>query len=53
MFEYYLQYYCTIRLTTQLEDTKRLGDGEAKDRAALLAKFKAMTTEVKIFVHDS
>merc|ERR1719203_736371 len=27
-------------LTTQLEDTKRLGDSEARDRAALLSKFK-------------
>merc|ERR1711981_1278174 len=29
-----------ISLSTQLEDTKRLGDSEARDRAALLAKFK-------------
>merc|ERR1719464_706074 len=29
-----------ISLTTQLEDTKRLGDGEARDRAALLTKYK-------------
>ena len=35
-----------ISLTTQLEDTKRLGDSEARDRAALLAKFKNMNTEV-------
>ena len=35
-----------ISLTTQLEDTKRLGDSEARDRASLLSKFKNMTTEV-------
>merc|ERR1719192_1374184 len=29
-----------ISLTTQLEDTKRLGDAESRDRASLLAKFK-------------
>merc|ERR1719219_513188 len=29
-----------ISLSTQLEDTKRLGDSEARDRATLLAKFK-------------
>ena len=34
-----------ISLTTQLEDTKRLADGEARDRAALLVKFKATVTE--------
>merc|ERR1719481_1766819 len=34
-----------ISLTTQLEDTKRLADGEARDRASLLAKFKALVTE--------
>merc|ERR1712045_552222 len=27
-------------LTTQLEDTKRLGDAEARDRSAMLSKFK-------------
>ncbi|MCP3666292.1 MAG: hypothetical protein GY696_27960, partial [Gammaproteobacteria bacterium] len=36
-----------ISLTTQLEDTKRLADGEARDRAALLTKFKNLTTEVE------
>ena len=36
-----------ISLTTQLEDTKRLGDAEARDRASLLSKFKNMNTEVK------
>merc|ERR1719171_3390140 len=36
-----------ISLTTQLEDTKRLGDGEARDRAALLARFKNMNTELE------
>ena len=35
-----------ISLTTQLEDTKRLGDSEARDRAALLARFKNLSTEV-------
>merc|ERR1712200_376287 len=34
-----------ISLTTQLEDTKRLADGEARDRAALLTKYKNMSTE--------
>ena len=38
-----------ISLTTQLEDTKRLGDSEARDRASLLSKFKNMTTEVSNF----
>merc|ERR1711881_750047 len=36
-----------ISLTTQLEDTKRLGDSEARDRASLLSKFKNMTTELE------
>jgi myosin heavy chain 6/7 len=35
-----------ISLTTQLEDTKKLGDTESRDRASLLAKFKNLTTEV-------
>jgi myosin heavy chain 6/7 len=35
-----------ISLTTQLEDTKRLGDTESRDRASLLAKFKNLNTEV-------
>ena len=35
-----------ISLTTQLEDTKRLGDSEARDRAALIAKFKNLSSEV-------
>merc|ERR1711981_445659 len=35
-----------ISLTTQLEDTKRLGDSESRDRAALLAKFKNLNTEL-------
>merc|ERR1711971_136126 len=30
---------------TQLEDTKKLADGEARDRAALLTKFKSLVTE--------
>merc|ERR1712183_91936 len=29
------------------EDTKRLGDSEARDRASLLSKFKNMTTELE------
>merc|ERR1711936_1092082 len=36
-----------ISLTTQLEDTKRLGDGEARDRAALLTKYKNLMTEAE------
>merc|ERR1712127_47989 len=36
-----------ISLSTQLEDTKRLGDSEARDRAALLAKFKNLSTELE------
>merc|ERR1711978_671289 len=36
-----------ISLTTQLEDTKRMGDGEARDRASLLAKFKNLMTEAE------
>ena len=35
-----------ISLTTQLEDTKRLGDSEARDRASLLARFKNLNSEV-------
>merc|ERR1712158_251093 len=34
-----------ISLGTQLEDTKKLGDGEARDRAALLTKFKSLVSE--------
>merc|ERR1712228_1124594 len=34
-----------ISLGTQLEDTKKLADGEARDRAALLTKFKALVSE--------
>merc|ERR1712213_115097 len=29
-----------ISISTQLEDTKKLGDAEARDRASLLSKFK-------------
>merc|ERR1712149_151296 len=36
-----------ISLTTQLEDTKRLGDSEARDRASLLAKYKNLNTELE------
>ena len=35
-----------ISLNTQLEDTKRLGDSESRDRASLLARFKNLNTEV-------
>merc|ERR1712183_1136076 len=35
-----------ISVTTQLEDTKALADAEAKDRAALLTKFKMMSTDL-------
>ena len=35
-----------ISLTTQLEDTKRLGDSEARDRASLLSRFKNLNSEV-------
>merc|ERR1712038_2110350 len=36
-----------ISLATQLQDTKRLGDGEARDRAALLTKYKNLMTEAE------
>merc|ERR1712088_564447 len=36
-----------ISLTTQLEDTKRMGDAEARDRASLLSEFKNMNTELE------
>merc|ERR1719259_1245749 len=36
-----------ISLTTQLEDTKRLGDAESRDRASLLSKFKNLNTELE------
>merc|ERR1712241_612494 len=36
-----------ISLTTQLEDTKRLADGEARDRATLLTKYKNLSTEAE------
>ena len=36
-----------ISLNTQLDDTKRLADGEARDRASLLAKFKNLNGEVR------
>merc|ERR1711935_1095816 len=36
-----------ISLNTQLEDTKRLGDGEARDRASLLARFKNLNSELE------
>merc|ERR1719336_342519 len=34
-------------LTTQLEDMKSLADSEAKDRGALLAKFKMLSTDLE------
>merc|ERR1719300_1198469 len=34
-----------ISLTTQLEDTKKLADAEARDRAQLLTKFKNLSTD--------
>merc|ERR1712020_430687 len=36
-----------ISLTTQLEDTKKLADAEARDRAGLLAKFKNLNGELE------
>ena len=36
-----------ISLGTQLEDTKRLADGEARDRATLLTKYKNLLTEIE------
>merc|ERR1712002_1344246 len=36
-----------ISVTTQLEDSKALADAEAKDRAALLTKFKMFTTDLE------
>merc|ERR1712106_1286345 len=36
-----------ISVTTQLEDSKALADAEAKDRAALLTKFKVMSTDLE------
>merc|ERR1719507_632202 len=36
-----------ISLGTQLEDTKKLADGEARDRAALLTKFKSLSSEAE------
>merc|ERR1712033_122717 len=36
-----------ISLTTQLEDTKRLGDAEARDRSSLLTKYKNMSTDLE------
>merc|ERR1712001_765341 len=35
-----------ISISTQLEDTKKLGDSEARDGAALLAKFKNLNSEL-------
>ena len=36
-----------VSLTTQLADTKTLADAEARDRAALLTKFKSLRTEIE------
>merc|ERR1712227_862493 len=36
-----------ISVTTQLGDTKALADAEAKDRAALLTKYKMMSTDLE------
>merc|ERR1739844_251771 len=36
-----------ISISTQLDDTKKLGDAEARDRASLLSKFKNITTELE------
>ena len=36
-----------MSLTTRLEDTKRLAEGEARDRAALLTKYKHLSTEAE------
>merc|ERR1712025_713630 len=36
-----------ISVTTQLEETKALADAEAKDRAALLTKYKMMSTDLE------
>merc|ERR1712183_1035232 len=36
-----------ISVTTQLEDSKALADAEAKDRAALLTKFKMLSTDLE------
>merc|ERR1711922_62617 len=36
-----------ISLTTQFEDCKSLADAEAKDRAALLTKYKNLTTDLE------
>merc|ERR1719336_1507388 len=35
-----------ISLTTQLDDTKRLADAEARDRATLMSKFKTLSSEL-------
>ena len=40
-----------ISLTTQLEDNKRMGDSESRERATLLSRFKILNTEVRnIFI---
>merc|ERR1719238_2119350 len=36
-------------LITQLDDTKALGDAESKDKATLLTKYKALSTELENF----
>ena len=34
-----------ISLTTQLDDTKKLGDAESRDRGNLMTKFKNLSTD--------
>ena len=44
-----------VSLSTQLEDTKLLADAEARDRAALLAKFKSVGSEcenIKLLIEE-
>merc|ERR1712029_153767 len=36
-----------ISLTTQLDDTKRLADAEARDKSTLLSKFKNLNSELE------
>merc|ERR1712128_74933 len=36
-----------VSVSTQLEDTKRLGDSEAKDRSNLLTKYKNLSTDLE------
>merc|ERR1719228_1803779 len=36
-----------ISLSTQLDDTRRLADAEARDRAVLLSKFQNLNSELE------